>query len=249
MLRKMSFHFLFAWMSAASCLAQAETPPSTSAQAEPAVVFGRLHQYLDTSPLDFRTSFVAQSDTPLRGSLQFLIQRPNLFRIESVVERDSYVIVSDGQVMTIYVPKEKKFAQLAAPTRPSEGLKMVTGLMGMESQVLRFMDVVDDVAAGGKDLQVSATGSETISGTQCDRFTVVEATDAFTNTWKVWLQKSQIPLPCKFETGSSDILGSQTNEFNWKQPSPPFPSGTFVFTPPQGSEKVSVGDLGLEPVP
>ena len=126
---------------------------------------------------------------------------------------------------------------------------MVTGLMGMESQVLRFMGVVDEVAAGRKDLQVNATGSETIGGRQCDRFTVVESLVDVTNTWKVWLENSQIPLPCKFETSSSDFPGTQTNEFSWKQPSPPFPSDTFVFTPPQGSQKVSVGDLGLEPLP
>lgn len=247
MLRKTPFYLLFAWLSVTSGFAQGDTPPA--AKAEPAAVFDRLRAYLDTSPLDFETSFVAQGLTPLRGSLHFLIQRPKSFRIESEMGGDSYVIVSDGQVMTIDVPKNRKFAQLPAPASAAAGLNIVTGLMAVESQVLTFTGIVDDIAAGRRGLQVSATGSEKIGGRECEGFTVVEATEAVTNTWKVWLQKGQIPLPCKLETQNSDVPGSQTNEFRWKQPAPPFPADAFVFSPPPGSKKVSVGDLGLTPFP
>lgn len=249
MLRTPSFYFLFVWMSVTPCLAQADTPPSNSAPTEAAAVFGRLRDYLKTNPLDFKTSFVAQGLTPLKGEFQFLVQRPKSFRIDSKIGRDSYLVVSDGQVMTIYVPKNNKYAQVPAPALPTEGLNIVSGLMATESQVLRFIGVVDAVAEGQKEVHIGAAGSETIGGKECEHFTIVEATEAVTNTWKVWLQKGQIPLPCKFEAQSSDFMGSQTNEFSWKQPSPPFPSDTFVFTPPKGSKKVSVGDLGLEPFP
>lgn len=245
MLRATLFYLLVVWMSVTSCLAQTQTPSSTPSETDPAVIFGRLRDYLDNNPLDFKTSFVVGGDAPFRGSMQFFIQRPNLFRVESTIAHRSYVIVSDGQVMTIYVPKDKKFAQLPAPARPASALRIGAGLMGLESKVLEFIDVVDDIAAGRKDLRVSAAGSETIAGKQCDGFTVVDATVAVTNTWKVWLQKSQIPLPCKLETRSSDFLSTQTNEFSWKQPAPAFARDTFVFTPPPGGENVSVGDLGL----
>src|SRR5262245_38585584 len=115
MLRKTPFYFLLSWLSVTSCLAQSDPPPATVAQAKPAAVFGYLREYLDTSPLDFRISFVVDGLTRRRGWIQFFVQRPNSFRIESVMGGVSYVTVSDGQVMTIYVPKNKKFAQFPAP--------------------------------------------------------------------------------------------------------------------------------------
>ena len=248
MIRATPVHILLAWLSVTPGLAWADTPPALPAQAEPAATFGHLRDYLNTSPLDFKTSYVVQGTLATKGSLQFFIQRPNAFRIESTVGRRSYVTISDGKVMTIYTPKDKKFAQLPAPDRPSDGLRMVSGLMGLESAVLRFLDIVDGVAAGRDDLQVKAAGLETIAGGQCEGFTVVETTDAVVNTWKIWLQKNQIPLPCKFEIRSSeDALSSQSNEFICTQPSPKFPADKFVFTPPEGGKKVDVGDLNLDP--
>ncbi len=243
---------LFACIFATACLAQ-EQPPSPSPKAtpsEPAATFGRLRDYLVSKPLDFQTTFVAHSDTlgTLQGSLHFLVQRPNLFRIESSSGHGSYVVISDGKVMTIYKPKEGKYAQLPAPSSARQGLGLVTGLMAMESQTLVLLGVIEDIATGGKGFQVTSGNTETIGGRPCDSFSIVEATEEFTTKWKVWLEKSDVPLVCKFVTGSTESLADamQTNEFSWKQ-DPAVPADVFVFTPPKGSEKVDVGGLGLEP--
>ena len=108
--------------------------------------------------------------------------------------------------------------------------------------------MIEDVAAGSKGLQVTAAGAENIGVRPCDGFTIVEATEEATTKWKVWLERSDVPLVCKFVTGSTDSLADamQTNEFTWKL-NPVFPPDAFVFTPPKGSEKVDVGSLGLEP--
>jgi len=245
---------VFTGMIATTCLAQVEpSAPSsqvTAASGEPAAVFGRLRDYLVSKPLDFQTTFTAHSDTlgTLRGALHFLVQRPNLFRIESSSGHASYVVISDGKVMTIYKPKDQKYAQVPAPSTPREGLGLVTGLMAMESQTLVLLGVIEDIADGGKGLQVTAGGTEAISGRQCDGFTIVETMEVVTTKWKVWLEKSDVPLVCKFVTGSTESLAHamQTNEFSWKQ-SPVFPPDAIAFTPPNGSEKADVGGLGLEP--
>ena len=89
MARALFFCSVFTAMLATTCFAQVEPPaPSsqeTAASGEPAAVFGRLRDYLVSKPLDFQTTFTAHSDTlgTLRGTLHFLVQRPNLFRIES----------------------------------------------------------------------------------------------------------------------------------------------------------------------
>ena len=250
----MATGLLCAWIFAATSVAQAESPtaspPGTSAPASTEATFARLRDYIVAHPLDFKTSFVAHSDTlgTMRGSLHFLVQRPNLFRIESSYGRGSYVVTSDGKVMTIYRPEEEKYAHLPAPSSPRQGLGLVTGLMSMESQALVLLGVVEDIAAGSKEYQVTPGSTETIGGLSCDSFSIVEATDVVTTKWKVWLQKADVPLVCKFVTGSTESLAdaTQTNEFSWKL-DPVFPPDTFVFTPPKGSQMVDVGSLGLEP--
>ena len=254
MSRALLFCSVFTAILATTCIAQVETPAPSSQQTassgEPAAVFSRLRDYLVSKPLDFQTTFTAHSDTvgTLRGTLHFLVQRPNLFRIESSSGHGSYVVISDGKVMTIYKPKDQKYAQLPAPSTPREGLGLVTGLMAMESQTLVLLGVIEDVAEGGKGLQVTVGDTEAIGGRQCEGFTIVETTEVVTTKWKVWLEKSDVPLVCKFVTGSTETLADamQTNQFSWKQ-NPVFPPDAFVFTPPKGSEKVDVGGLGLEP--
>jgi outer membrane lipoprotein-sorting protein len=254
MSRALLFCSVFTAILATPCFAQVETPAPSSQQTassgEPAAVFSRLRDYLVSNPLDFQTTFTARSDTlgTLQGTLHFLVQRPNLFRIESSSGHGSYVVISDGKVMTIYKPRDQKYAQVPAPSTPREGLGLVTGLMAMESQTLVLLGVIEDVAEGGNGVQVTVGDTETISGRQCEGFTIVETTEVVTTKWRVWLEKSDVPLVCKFVTGSTESLADamQTNEFNWKQ-NPSFPLDAFVFTPPKGSEKVDVGGLGLEP--
>ena len=119
---------VFTAMLATTCLAQVETPAPSSQQTalsgEPAAVFSRLRDYLVSKPLDFQTTFTARSDTlgTLRGTLHFLVQRPNLFRIESSSDHGSYVVISDGKVMTIYKPKEQKYAQCPRQAHPVKDL-------------------------------------------------------------------------------------------------------------------------------
>ena len=90
--------------------------------------------------------------------------------------------------------------------------------------------VVDDVVAGSDEIKVAAAGSSTIGGRQCDKFTVVGRMGD--NRWEAWLEKSEVPLPCKLVYQNVDGP-TQTNEFSWK-PNPVFSQETFVFFPSEG---------------
>jgi hypothetical protein len=250
---QMLLYLLVAWMLASPSIAQAQTEPpklapsdlATSASSEPVVIFKRLHDYLKSSPLDFGTSFDArtQGEELYRGSAHFLIRQPNLLRIETSSGHRSYIAISDGKVLTIYNPHERKFAQMTAPDTPAAALSLLTGEMGVESQVLDFLRVIDDVVAGSNDIKVAAAGSGTIGGRQCDKFTVVGRMGDI--RWEAWLEKSEVALLCKLVYQNVDGP-TQTNEFSWK-PNPVFSQETFVFSPPEGSTKVDVGSLGLAP--
>ena len=114
--------------------------------------------------------------------------------------------------------------------------------MGVESQVLRFLGVVDDVVAGADGAKPVAAGSSTIGGRQCDRFTIA---GQMGESWEAWLEKNDVPLLCKLINHADTTV--QTNEFKWKS-NPVFSPETFVFSPPEGSTKVDVGSVGLSPL-
>lgn len=237
------------WMLATPCLA--ETPPSQST-IEPQAVFKRLQEFAGSNVLDFKTTVDARSGMlgAIRGSVDYVIKRPNLFRIEVSVGGNKYALVSDGQVMTLYNGGEQRYTELQAPETPAEGLGLFTGLASVESQVLRLVSVIDDVARGASGVVVTTGGSEVIDGRQCDHFNVVENSDGwYPEKWEVWLESKDVPLPCKFVVSGSTGLTRdvQINEFSWKT-NPTFTADMFKFDPPEGSSKVnSVGALGLHP--
>ena len=61
--------------------------------------------------------------------------------------------------------------------------------------------------------------------------------------WEVWLERSGVALPCKSVVTSADKTLVQTNEYNWNLNSTLSPEHS-LFSPPDGSQKVEIGDLG-----
>ena len=251
MLYRLLFYPAVAWMLASNCFAQAQTEPSKNAppdsgasvSSEERGTFERLNNYIKSNPLDFETTFEARAggDELYRGSVHFLLRQPNQLRAEASFGEATYLVISDGTVMTIYNPQQRKFSQTAAPASLAAAFGFFTGEIGVDSQVLNFLSVVDDAVGGSDDFKLAAGGSETIGGRQCDKFTVTGKMGD--NWWDAWLEKGEIPLLCKVVYHNVDGP-TQTNEFRWK-PTPVISKETFVFSPPTGSTKVDVGDLNL----
>jgi hypothetical protein len=207
-------------------------------------------EFIGGKTADFQTSFSSRSNTrAVKGSVHFLIQQPNLFRIDATTGKVAYTLVSDGQVMTIYSPASKKYVELQAPESAGRGLGLIAGLSSVQSQLLRLVYVVEEVAKGSDRFKVTTAGADKIGDQECDRYAIEEKTDErYSERWDVWLQKSDVPLPCKFSVVSSDGSADdvQTNSFAWKTPD--VSSNTFKFVPPADSAKVeSVSALGFSP--
>src|SRR5690242_12610368 len=66
------------------------------------------------SAIEFVTTFEASyaaSDDNVRGKAHVVFSRPNMFRVEADAANDSYVLVSDGSVLTIYDAKRRQYAE------------------------------------------------------------------------------------------------------------------------------------------
>lgn len=237
----MSFRF-FAYPFLALVLAStgvAEGQTSDAAQ----VAFKKLDDYLQNNPLDFETKFDATSDGNelYHGTGHFILRQPTSLRAEISLDANTYVVISDGTVLTIYNPQQKKYSQNAAPGSISAAFGFFAGELGIDSQVLNFMSVVHDAVSANDGTTVKSSGSESVDGKTCDKFTVSGASGD--DTWIVSLEKGDKPLFCRLVYRSVDGP-AQTNTFHWNDTAKIAPD-TFTFTAPAGSTKVDVGDLNM----
>jgi len=207
------------------------------------VAFKKFDAYVQNNALDFETSFDASSDGNelYRGKGHFIIHQPNALRADIELKSASYLVISDGTVLTIYDPQQKKYAQASSPASLSASFSFFTGELGIDAQVVNFLDVVHDVVSANNGTTVKSAGSETIDGKACDKFTV--STASSTDTWQAWLDKGDKPVLCKLIYRSVDGP-TQTNTFKWNA-TPQISATTFAFSPPAGSTKVDVGDLNM----
>jgi hypothetical protein len=255
--RRHSLSALAVLLTASSAFAASESPDSKLARAgeetkaeAPEAIFKRLRDHIANAPLAFDTKFVARSRAlgTLHGSSQFLIGRPNLLRVALTDGHKSYQLFSDGNAVTIFDTKTRKFAEMPGRSTPAQGYGVLPGLMSVETEILNFIGVLEQVSSRDRSITIAAAGSGKVGGHQCDRFKITERLGTSTKNWEVWLAKGEPRLPCKFLTSSADAIGqfSQTNEFTWK-PAPRLAASEFIFTPPAGAEKVSASGLGLGP--
>lgn len=233
-----------------AALAEIEMPSAKPTVGEPEAVFARLRDRLATSPLAFDTTFTARSKSlgTMRGSSQFVIGRPNRLKVSITDGNRSFKIFSNGDTMTIYDPKARRFARMPARSTPGQAYGVLVGLMSVEARILDFVSLLENITAGDRNIKITAVGSGTVKGSDCERFKVTETWRTETKTWDVWLAKAEPRLPCKFVAHSSDTRSPswQTNEFKWR-PQPVVAADEFVFTPPAGAKEVTASQLDLHP--
>ena len=199
------------------------------------------------SAIEFVTTFEASfaaSDDNVRGKAHVVFRRPNMFRIEADAANNSFVLVSDGSVLTIYDARRRQYAELPARATLSDNMNLVSGLMGYEARIFDFLAALDRSSDAGSDVQVTSKGLDAVHGQQTQLFDV----KATTGNWQVWIGSNGTPLPIRLATASIDDPSktAQTNRFEWKT-DPVLASGTFVFSPPPGSKKVALDELNLAP--
>jgi hypothetical protein len=242
--------FFLSTFGAIICVAE-EGAPQTTGQAaadDPQKVFAKLDNYLKTNAIEFTTSYDAQNVSigASRGQAHFYIEHPNLLRIELSGNGFSYLMISDGKLLTIYDEKAKRYAQRPASERPIEAVNLFTGLAAFQARVLQFLGVAGDVARGNNGVKVTKVGVDRIGGLACVRYAIQYTSEADSDKWTAWLREDGVPLPCKTFIRSSDEGSQQTNLYNWGKAVSQ--SANYVFAPPAGSTKVSISDLDLRPL-
>jgi hypothetical protein len=165
-----------------------------------------------------------------------VLQRPNMLRAERQGDLISQVFYYDGRTLTLYNPRDKLYATVAAPDT-------------IESMLDFARDKLDVVAPGGdlfyrdafaRFMQVTQVGlvvdKAVIGGVKCDHL-------AFTGEdvdWQIWIAEGDRPLPQKYVVVTKGLVSRPEYTVlmsNWNV-APGVSDARFTFVPPSGAKRI-----------
>jgi len=164
------------------------------------------------------------------------VQRPNKLRAERTGDLVHQEFVYDGKSLTLHTPRDKAYAQVAAPdtleamldfARTKLDIVAPAGDLIAKNAYEVLMDGVTDGFVVGKAV---------IEGVRCDLL----AFRAPHVDLQIWIQEGVQPLVRRFVITTRDLPNAPqfavtVTKWNLK---PTFTAQTFSFTPPAGAKKV-----------
>jgi hypothetical protein len=164
------------------------------------------------------------------------VQRPNKLRAERTGDLVQQLFVYDGKTLTLYNPKDKAFAQVAAPDTLEAMLDFARTKLDIVAPAGDLLDknAYDVLMDGVTDGFV--VGKAVIEGVRCDHL----AFRAPHVEWQIWVQEGAQPLPRRLVITTRDLPNAPQfavtmTKWNLK---PSFDAQTFKFTPAAGATKV-----------
>ena len=146
------------------------------------------------------------------------------------------MLVYDGRSLTLYNPRDKVYAQVAAPDTLESMLEFARTKLDIVAPAgdLLNKNAYDILMDGVTDGFV--VGEAVIEGVRCDHV----AFRAPHVDLQVWIQQGAQPLPRKFVITTRDLdnapqFAVTVTKWNLK---PTFGAQAFVFTPPAGAKRV-----------
>lgn len=164
------------------------------------------------------------------------VQRPNKLRAERTGDLVQQLFVYDGKTLALYNPKDKAYAQVAAPDTLEAMLELARTKLDIVAPAgdLLNKNAYDILMDGVTDGFV--VGKAVIEGVRCDQL----AFRAPHVDWQIWVQEGAQPLPRRLVITTRDLPGAPQfavtmTKWNLK---PGFDAKTFEFTPAAGATKV-----------
>jgi len=164
------------------------------------------------------------------------VQRPNKLRAERTGDLVNQVFVYDGKSLTLYNPRDKAYAQVAAPETLEGMLDFARTQLDIVAPAgdLIYKNAYEILMDGVTDGFV--VGKAVIEGVRCDQL----AFRAPQVDLQIWVQEGAQPLPRRFVITTRDLPNAPqfavtVTRWNLK---PTFNAQTFSFTPPAGAKRV-----------
>jgi len=235
-----------------SCAIAALAIASVAAQAQSAGIAPEAKQILKAST-DFLASqqrFTADTRNTLEivlksgQKIEFnstghqFVQRPNKLRSERSGDLVEQLFVYDGKSLTLYQPRDKVYAQVAAPGTLEEMLDFARNEYDVVAPFgdLLFKNAYDILMDGVTEGIV--VGKAVIEGVVCDHL-AFRAPDV---DWQIWIQEGLQPLPRRIVITTLDLPNAPqfaVTVTRWNL-EPSFDARTFTFAPQADMKQIEL---------
>jgi hypothetical protein len=163
-------------------------------------------------------------------------QRPNKLRAERSGDLVHQVFIYDGKSLTLHNPRDKAYAQVAAPGTLEGMLDFARDKLDIVAPAgdLLYKNAYDNLMDGVTDGFV--VGKAVIEGAMCDHL----AFRAPHVDLQIWIQQGAQPLPRKVVITTRDLVNAPqfaVTVTKWTL-KPTFGAQTFAFVAPAGAKKV-----------
>lgn len=171
----------------------------------------------------------------LAGITKLQVRRPDRLRAETTSDRKQRQFVYDGKSLTIYGPRVKYYATVAAPPTLRETAEVLAKKYGIDMPLADLFYWGTDKAPVADIKAAYALGPATVDGTPTDHYAFrQEGVD-----WQIWIEKGNTPVPRKLVlTDTSEATQPEhIATLRWNV-APRFDETIFAFKPPPGAMKI-----------
>ncbi len=172
------------------------------------------------------------------ASGEFVMSRPDKFRVSRTGGYADVELISDGARVTVHDRGGNRYAELAGARSFDEVVEKLRNEAGVEvpGADLLLSKPYDELMAGV--LEAMHVGRGVIDGTECEHL-------AFRNLdtdWQIWIEAGDRPVPRKYVITSKAVGAAPQYTLrlkDWQTGAAPA-ADAFVFKPPPGSTGVEV---------
>lgn len=163
------------------------------------------------------------------------VHRPNRLRAETTSDRKQREIFYNGKSITLYGPRVKYYATVAAPPTLGETIEVLAKKYGIEMPLADLFYWGTDKAPLQDIKSAYDIGPATVEGKPTDQYAFrQEGVD-----WQIWIEKGDRPLPIKLVLTSTDEATQPQHivMLHWNT-TPKLDETIFSFKPPPGAMKI-----------
>ena len=179
------------------------------------------------------------------GVAKLKVRRPDRLQVDIANARTQRQIFYDGKSVTVYGPRLKYYATVAAPATLRETIEVLAKKYGIETP-LADLFYWGTNESGAADIRVARQiGPATIDGKPADQYAFrQEGVD-----WQLWIQQGAQPLPLKMAITSTAQAAQPTYSvvLRWSL-APRLQETAFAFKPPPGAMKIVMQTADGKPV-
>jgi hypothetical protein len=176
------------------------------------------------------------------GTLKYYVRTPDRFRGDIITDRKQRQIIYDGKTLTVYAPRMKYYASVAAPSTIGATLDTARTRYDIDFPIADLF-LWGTPRDGVKDLKSAAhVGSAHVGATDTDQYAFrQQGVD-----WQLWIARGPAPVPVKLviTTSSEPSQPRYSANLTWDF-SPTISDSMFAFVPPRDVSRITLASYGI----